>query len=329
VLGGLNRANSREPVNLPCVGDCVAKAPTAVYRLCLMSSDTFNRKGSDRENAVALSPASRSSDAVPCLICEKPAAPLAQATVLGRHRVQYYRCTSCGFTQTEKPYWLAEAYTTGMSDLDIGPVNRCLECSEMTRALLMTCFNFRASFVDYGAGYGIFVRRMRDLGFDFRAYDKYPSNIFAKGFEAEAGKRYELLTAFEVFEHVPNPIEDLQAMLQFAPNIFLSTQLMPAHMPKPGEWWYYVLGHGQHISLHTHRSLSVLAERCGLRLVSDGNLFHLLTQKPISDFRFRQIIRPHVRVALGATLARVRHVRSLLYDDFMKGLGPLNPDRTG
>jgi len=256
-----------------------------------------------------------------CLVCGGTSPALSKAIILYKYEVQYYRCINCGFTQTERPYWLAESYSTGMSDLDLGPINRGIECAEMTRALLLTSFNFRAPCVDYGAGYGVFVRRMRDLGFDFHAYDKYSSNIFAKGFEAAAGKGdYELLTAFEVFEHVTDPVADLKKMLDFAPNIFFSTQLLPSNNPKPGEWWYFVLGHGQHIALHTERSLAILAEKCGLKFISDGELYHLFTRKPVSRQIFLTAIHRLARIPLGCALARLRHVRSLLRKDFQSNL---------
>jgi len=258
-----------------------------------------------------------------CPICESLSLPLARAIVLRRHEIQYFRCTSCGFTHTEPPYWLKEAYATSMSDLDIGPINRCIEASEMTRALLLTYFDHRGRYVDYGAGYGVFVRRMRDLGFDFYYYDKYPSNLFAKGFEAGESSGYELLTAFEVFEHLVDPLVEVHAMLRLSSNIFFSTLLMPPHMPKPGEWWYFAPDHGHHISFHTYKSLTVLAERCGLNLVSDGSLYHLLTPKSIRHSIFRQITRPIIRLFLGASLSRLRGVRSRLIDDFNKGIGPV------
>lgn len=259
---------------------------------------------------------------VACPICEASAPPLERATVLGRFEVQYYRCTTCGFTFTENPYWLAHAYTTGMSDCDLGPINRCFECSEMTRALLLTCFDPRGRYVDYGAGYGIFVRRMRDLGFDFQYFDKYPSNIFAKGFEAVARDGYELLTAFEVFEHLTNPLGDVRSMLGFSSNIFFSTVLLPPNLPKPHDWVYYGLEHGQHVSFHTRQSLAKLAQRCGCHLISDGMQFHLLTRKKIPESFFKQIIRPGFRSVVGSVLTRVRAVRSLLPDDFSKASVP-------
>ena len=256
-----------------------------------------------------------------CNICDGPSALLSRATVLGRHEVSYFRCTNCGFTYPEAPYWLEEAYQRPILDIDIGPVNRCFQTSEMTWALLLTLFSSWGRYVDYGGGHGMFVRRMRDLGFDFRYYDRYPSNMFARGFEAIDRSGYELLTAFEVFEHLVDPMEGIREMLQFSPSIFFSTMLLPDSLPKPGEWWYYLLDHGQHVSLYTRRSLAVVAERCHCNLVTDGVLFHLLTPKRIKPAVFRAVIHPRTRLLIGELGSWLKGIRSRLPDDFAQSAG--------
>ena len=45
-------------------------------------------------------------------------------------------------------------------------------------------FNAAGRFIDYGAGTGLLVRAMRDSGCDFRTFDRYAKNVFARGFEA-------------------------------------------------------------------------------------------------------------------------------------------------
>ena len=46
-------------------------------------------------------------------------------------------------------------------------------------------FKSNGSIVDYGGGYGLLVRLMRNSGFDFYRYDPYCANFFAKGFEVD------------------------------------------------------------------------------------------------------------------------------------------------
>ena len=69
-------------------------------------------------------------------------------------------------------------------------------------------FDPKAKFLDYGGGYGMLVRLMRNYGFDFYYFDKYCQNLFANGFDLKdsACSRFELLTAFELFEHFSEPV---------------------------------------------------------------------------------------------------------------------------
>jgi len=135
----------------------------------------------------------------------------------------------------------------------------------------------------------MFVRLMRDYGFDFYRVDKYCQNLFAKGFDLEESvcNSLELLTAFEVFEHFSNPSANFVELFKISSNILFSTELIPASNPKPEEWWYYGLDHGQHVSFYTVQSLKHLANRNGLNLYTDQRNFHLFTKGKISPFLFR------------------------------------------
>ena len=119
-----------------------------------------------------------------CRICRSETRSIGRALVLGKHRVEYFACETCGFVQTEEPHWLAEAYTEAITSQDIGLVGRNVQFAGLMRQVLPVFFDHHAQFVDYGGGYGMFVRLMRDYGFDFFRYDTYCQNIFAKGFEA-------------------------------------------------------------------------------------------------------------------------------------------------
>lgn len=217
---------------------------------------------------------------VRCRVCEGNSHCFAEELLLKRHRVQYYRCASCGFVQTEEPFWLEEAYGEAITAGDVGLVRRNLRTATVTRLLLTLFFDARKKFIDYGGGYGLFVRLMRDAGYDFRRFDPHCENIFARGFDATISDApFELLTAFEVFEHLADPVTAIAEMLRFSDSIFFTTELSASAAGRPAECGYYGLEHGQHISFFTLRSLRMLAERHGLRLYSDGRFRHLLTPR--------------------------------------------------
>ncbi|WP_253248322.1 methyltransferase domain-containing protein [Helicobacter sp. 12S02634-8] len=128
------------------------------------------------------------------------------------------------------------------------------------------------------------MRLLRDVGFEAFWQDKYCQNQFAKGFEYQ-GETIDLITSFEVFEHLPNPIAHLESMLAISQNILFSTELLPTAVPDI-TWEYYGFKHGQHISFYDQKTLHYLANKYHLHLNTNGHSLHLLTQKPFSKIKF-------------------------------------------
>ena len=248
-----------------------------------------------------------------CKVCDSASHPFGSARVLGRHEVRYYRCDTCGFVQTEHPYWLEEAYGTALIAADVGVAQRNIELAAVTQAVIQQFFRGDQRFLDYGGGYGLFVRLMRDRGFDFRWHDRYAPNLLSRGFDAAVDEDgFELVTAFEVLEHLVDPVPEVAEMLRRGDSLLCTTRILPPASPKPGEWWYYALSGGQHVSLFTLDALRRLATRFRRRLVSDGESVHLFTSHDLSEWLFKLVIRSPV---IGV-LNRVRRRESLMASDF-------------
>src|SRR5512138_3231358 len=109
----------------------------------------------------------------PCKACRSEISRLGIARVLHKYDVHFDICPSCGFIQTEAPYWLAEAYAEPFAKGDVGRVSRNLLFSRMTATLIPFLCNAGSRFLDYGGGDGLFVRLMRDRGYDFYWSDKH------------------------------------------------------------------------------------------------------------------------------------------------------------
>lgn len=245
--------------------------------------------------------------------------PFGRGMILGRYETGYHRCPSCGFVCTGEPIWLEEAYSEAITGSDVGLVRRNQQLSGISAVLIRAFFEGGGRFVDYAGGYGLFVRLMRDRGFDFRWYDKYCDNLFARGFEAgEPGNPpAELLTAFEVFEHLVDPGEELERMLAYSRSVLFTTQLLPEPAPRPGEWWYYGPEHGQHIAFYTRKSLALLGERFGLDFYTNGASMHLFTDKRISRPLFLGLARHRISRLLAPFAGR----GSLTETDFAAASG--------
>jgi hypothetical protein len=214
-----------------------------------------------------------------CNVCGGLSRSIFSALILKKYNADYFECRNCGFIQTEKPYWLTESYQSAITDLDIGLLYRNIQFSEDLESFLSKdVIDPGGRFIDYGGGYGTFVRLMRDKGFDFYRQDIYCQNLFAKHFDIsdiETVKKFELLTAFEVFEHLDDPKAELEKMLALSDNIFFSTLLLPSNKPNPDTWWYFAPETGQHISFYTKKSLEIIAQKYNLNFYSNGSSLHM------------------------------------------------------
>ncbi len=255
-----------------------------------------------------------------CRACDAACEPFATAQVLGHVEATYERCPSCGLVMAVRPDWLDEAYSDAIAKLDIGLLDRCQILSSVTAMVLRSERLRRGRFLDWAGGYGTLTRMMRDRGYDFVHTDPMATNIFAAGHDvpdlaADDGRRYDLVTAFEVLEHLSDPVAALTPVAGVTDLLLTTTHLVPDPAPQPADWWYYTLDSGQHITFYTRASLEVLAERLGFDGVVTGSFVHLFYRGKVSAATRAFVRTPQASYALGlaASLADRRH--SLLARD--------------
>jgi hypothetical protein len=225
----------------------------------------------------------------PCPVCGSQQRPYFKQLILGKHEVAYFFCDACGLLRTEQPHWLADAYSDAIAVTDTGLVARNLAAAARTAALFGWLFGGKGRYIDLAGGYGLLTRLMRDIGFDYYWADRYAQNLLARGFEAETGtaQAYRGATAFEVLEHLEQPVEFIADAFSSTrcDALFFSTELYPGAQPPPS-WWYYSLSTGQHIAFFHRRTLQKIADVLGLCLNSHGS-FHMLSRMPVSALMFR------------------------------------------
>lgn len=203
-----------------------------------------------------------------CRLCKGSVTERFRHNILGKYDAAYSECASCHSLQTEPPFWLEEAYSALDATPDIGFMRRNLLISALTaEALRAAGVRPDDLCLDWGAGFGLFCRLLRDSGFNFHAYDKFADSRYAwdKRIQDPAGLAPRVITAFEVFEHLPNPALDLEELFDLRPQLLIfSTEIYEG---QPADWWYLDPATGQHVFFYSRAALDSIAARYGYRLV--------------------------------------------------------------
>jgi hypothetical protein len=223
-----------------------------------------------------------------CRLCGSSSDLLFVAEVLAKYKVRYFKCSECALIQTEEPYWLDEAYNSAISLLDVGLLSRNYGLVQPIASILKLIPDKNNHYLDYGGGYGVFTRLMRDAGYDFYLFDKYSENLFCKHFELKdcsTTEKFAAVTAFELFEHLPNPFSQVKELFEFSDVVIFSTELQPDdNLLRPEDWWYFVPISGQHVAFYSIRTLKKVADLIGCSLYTNGSNLHVLSKRSlISD----------------------------------------------
>jgi hypothetical protein len=195
--------------------------------------------------------------------------------------VDYASCTSCGFAfAPEFAGWKPadferEIYNDGYLAVDPDHV----EARPRTNAdTLLGTFPDQGRTIrhlDYGGGAGKLSELLGAAGWDSTSYDPF---FTATGHEVPPGQ-YQLITCFEVFEHVPDVLQlarRLDTLLAPDGLMLVSTLVSDGEIApgRPLTWWYASPRNG-HVSLFSARSLGVLAATQGWTLASFSPDIHL------------------------------------------------------
>lgn len=103
-----------------------------------------------------------------CSLCQIAMHSLFTINIRNRHLTSLKECPNCGLSQFENPSrFLGEAYKSPIADTDTGLVARNLNLKSQSAALFYYLFGNNGAFLDVAGGTGLYVRLMRDTGFNF------------------------------------------------------------------------------------------------------------------------------------------------------------------
>lgn len=260
------------------------------------------------------------SDIVKCPVCSHAMLLSFMAQVLRELPVQFFYCAQCGLLKSEKPYWLKEAYAEAIAETDTGLVARNIANCRWLEPVLEFLFHDRGKFLDVAGGYGLLARLLRDIGFDCYSTDKYCKNIFAGAFEPADGFSPDAIFAFEVMEHLENPLQFLQECIKIyqCKTIFFSTQLFFNNQIPPKEWWYYGFETGQHITFYQPRTLSRLAETIGCHYYLISGNRHIFTEIKLSRLALAVLRRKNIYDVVSKYIQFKRKGKSKTWQDYQQ-----------
>lgn len=133
--------------------------------------------------------------------------------------------------------------------------------------------------LDYGGGNGMTAMLLRKKGW---AYDTYDPFGLCEVNSERMGK-YNFCSAFEVFEHSPDPVSTLSEIVRMtSPDrlmIFVGTGVHDSEVRTNNRlaWWYAAPRNG-HVSLYSRSALQSLGRHFGLSYVSVSPGTHLLVR---------------------------------------------------
>jgi len=241
-----------------------------------------------------------SPDDTACRLCHGTTVFAYKALVLAKHDVSYYCCQQCGSLQTERPYWLSEAYGVAARSIDPGSARRVLD-SYVLVDIVARLFGCR-KLLDFGGNTGFLCRLLRDRGFDAFSFDRYVDSIYAPHFVGSPSDRHDLVSAFEVIEHFACPSKDLDQIFLARPNVVLATTEL--FSGQSADWWYLAPREGQHVFFYSENAAQCIAAQYGYRLLLGRN-FLLFSRVPFNALQralVRRVLRPRVLQVLGAIL---------------------------
>ncbi len=184
---------------------------------------------------------------------------------------QLTECQNCGFTRFAFFWtWSDQQFQSNIYNQDYHLCDKPFLLDRPVKlAKWLAPLMGQRSVLDYGGGNGLMAKLLRDANVAAVSYDPYydttalPSSLF------------DIVTAFEVVEHVPDQATLFRTMSQFMkPDGFLlfSTLLRP-EVIKP-DWWYASPRNG-HAAFHCERSLKALLNSLGLVTQSLSTEIHL------------------------------------------------------
>jgi SAM-dependent methyltransferase len=195
--------------------------------------------------------------------------------------VYYYHCDHCGFCfAPEFNQWTLKDFSDKIYNdeyIAIDPDYQEIR-PKSNKAVIINFFESNKEHIqhlDWGGGNGLLSQLLQETNWNSLSYDPF----FNKETEIKTLGQFNLITAFEVFEHVPDVHQlmlQLDILLKKNGIVLFSTLLSDNKINKNRrlDWWYAAPRNG-HISLFSKESLIILAQKYHFNFGSFSSGLHL------------------------------------------------------
>ncbi|CAA6825896.1 MAG: Putative methyltransferase associated with DUF414 [uncultured Sulfurovum sp.] len=210
-----------------------------------------------------------------CKICDASTRSIEDS----KKELAYYRCLSCGFVSLDDQYIINKVDEKSKYDQHNNSLQNEGYVKMFEDFIELSIEPYRKniqSVLEFGSGpEPVLSKLLERRGFEVDIYDLYyaPKKVYED-------KKYDLISATEVFEHLQKPLEVLALLVKHLNEnsyIVLMTKFPPKDDKEFLAWWYR--RDPTHISFFTPTSFNVMAEKVGLKVLKTINKNIVIFQK--------------------------------------------------
>lgn len=192
--------------------------------------------------------------------------------------IDYVICEYCGFLCTYNfDHWTKQDFLDNIYNEDyikVDPEYAGVRPHRVAKWFMNYEHNKDLSILDFGAGNSSFAEYIKQHGYKAESYDPmWEINVPQEWYN----NKFDLITAFEVFEHTPDPkgtVLQILLLLKITGKVLFSTMVTESAKPLNEKWWY-LCPRGGHISHHSYKSLKELFRPYGLTVEHINEGMHL------------------------------------------------------
>lgn len=196
--------------------------------------------------------------------------------------ITYSQCKSCGLVTVpeSKKHDLNKIYNNEyFLNVDYGWKYRAKKVLKYIKYLNILLPLKKMQICDFGAGNGYLSKLLIDSGFNVLSYEPYiRSNLYLdNSYFRNKPFSTDVLLMIEVFEHFTDAFEEIKKVLHDFnnPRLIIFTTVLTDNASKSIEKWFYANPDAGHFTLWSKKSLELLGEAYGYKLISLDTYLHI------------------------------------------------------